>query len=203
MTSVSRETLAALTGSLDQYLRLRELADWLAQSASPLGLTNFPDSSALLTHAVAPAFALPSLLGHAVIGSWAELGPASGALGIALALTQPAAHIDLVDRRDRVTAFLDLTLHRLALPNATARAARLSATTHTPAWTGVCFRALSETHTALRTAAAHAQRWICAWHSASAAGYDLPPPGFACVARCGTLSENLVATLYCREGPTC
>ena len=177
---------------------LAHLADWIAQAAFPLGLTNYASPEDIMRRGVLPAYLLPKLLRREVAGSWAELGPGSGAIGLALACFSPAAHVTLVDRRARVTAYLDVSITRLSLPNATATTIALTSQPG-PSWVGVCFRALAQPPHALQVAAAHARCWICAWHSSGMTAYDCPPKGFVGVARTAALADGLCATLYRRR----
>jgi len=175
--------------------RLQSLADWLSQAAHPLGLTNYASAQEMLTRAILPAAALPALLGAPLSGAWAEMGPGSGALGLALAVVAPAACIELLDRRQRVTAFLDLTIRRFALQNAAATT--LSLPSQGPhRYLGVVFRAFARPTVALQTAREHSRRWVCAWHTPGLDGYDHPPLGLSPVARSLIPAAGLAVTLY-------
>ncbi len=196
---VSRETPFPLPHLPREIaVMLDSLAVWTAERAFPLGLTNYRTPDTVLRDAILPALALSNLLGATPVGPWAEIGAGSGALGLALALTAPAVHVDLVDRRQRAVDFMDLTVRRLVVPNARAVHLDLQPRTRTDRWVGVCFRALAQPGTALALAARHARRWICVWHSPTVAGYSTPPGGFSVASQQATVSPNLVATLYAR-----
>ena len=196
--TVSRETSRAPYSQ--PLASLAPLAAWLAKAAHPLGLTNYKHPDQLLQHALRPALALHDLLGRPPLGAWTEIGPGCGALGLTLALAAPGAHFQLIDRRQRVISFLDLTIARFHIPNARATLAP-AVPDQTPAARpiGVCFRAIAPPAQALSLAAGHACHWICAWHTDTLLDYDVPPPGFDIAGRSRTSSPNLVATLYQRE----
>jgi len=193
---VSRETVPTHPQPAAPEARLLALAEWLAPSAASLGLTNYHTADVLLTDAILPALALRGLLGHAPVGPWVDLGAGSGALGLALALTAPALHMDLLDRRERAAAFLDLTVRRMAIPNARALQRDLQPEAEIPAWVGVCFRAVAPPSEALAMAAAHSRRWVCAWHGPGLRAYRTPPAGFRVAGSSRAPSTNLALTLY-------
>jgi 16S rRNA G527 N7-methylase RsmG len=180
---------------MSEHTQFSALADALLRTAGPLGLTGYGSRSALLSEAIEPALALHELLQGAPIGEWLEIGPGSGACGLGLAIASPTAHFTLADRRARVVAHLDLAIRRLGLPNADAVCADVATLPARRPWSGVIFRALAEPDTAMRLAAQHSKRWICAWHSPAAA-YDSPPAPFRISARVRTCAHRLVATLY-------
>lgn len=195
--AVSRETTAlSLPLSAPQRSRLSALADWVATRACPLGLTTYSHPDQAFREAVAPALALPAMLGYLPVGPWADFGAGSGALGLALASLCPAAHFDLIDRRQRVTAFLDLSIRRLSIPNAYPLLLNITADTYNQQWAGVCLRAFATPAEALLLAAHHARHWICAWHAPHIVQYRTPQPAFRLVCQTPTSSPNLVASLY-------
>ncbi len=194
---VSRETHSALLPlSPDVASGMVALAQWLREAAFPLGLTNYPDADTMLAEAVLPAVALPSAFGRPLSGHWVDLGAGSGAIGLAAAILSPAASVTLVDRRRRAASFLDLTAKRLSLPNVSVLEAAFTADSGPNGFTGVCFRALTAPTHALRIAAAHARRWICAWHAPGLAPYDTPPANFRPVARVPTSTPALLLDIY-------
>jgi 16S rRNA G527 N7-methylase RsmG len=203
--SVSRETLLEQSGLPERiWPELLQLAAWLRDSALPLGLTNFHTAADILQHAMLPARAALSLVPAGLAGPCAELGPGSGALGLSLALLAPAAHFSLVDRRRKVVSFLDVTVARLGIANATAELSNLSREPSLSGyrWTGVCLRAFARPSGALSIAAVHARHWILVFHSEGMAGYDADPAGFRLTARARTTSPGLAASLYVRKaGP--
>lgn len=197
--AVSRETGADTFHLPPSCLkRLDDLARWLATAAHPLGLTGYPDATANLEHGVLPALVLHELLAGGPIGPWLEIGPGSGALGLALSLCSPAAHFSLCDRREKVAAFLDLTIARFGIPNARAIRAHLATDGPSGGFLGVVFRALDSPTHSLSLAAHHARRLVCAWHAPGIGEYAHAPPGFARVKVIPTRSPNLVASLYQR-----
>lgn len=178
---------------------LQRLSVWLAQYAPPTGLIGYHTSSQILEHAVAPACALSRLLGNAPIGTWADIGAGSGALGLAIALLNPGCSVTLVDRRRTATHFADIAARRLRIPNARAITAELPDSRLFHRFSGVCFRAMTDSRTALAIAGGLSSRWICAWHAPGLDAYDAPPGDYAIAARTGELAANLAATLYVRQ----
>lgn len=195
--SVSRETGPPL-GPLSpaDRSRLEALAAWLAERAYPLGLTNFATPEDVLEQALLPARALFSVLPGPLSGRWADLGAGSGALGLTLAILAPLAQFDLLDRRRRVIAFLDLTIRRFRVPNAFAVLADVSTPPPAPPWDGVCLRAVAPGPEGLCLAAPHARRWICSWHGSATAGHDRSPPGFRLVRSVNAGTPSLCASLH-------
>ena len=175
------------------------MAQWLCDTAAPLGLVGYTTAAEIERQALAPALWLPHMLGGHVIGSWLEIGPGSGAAGLMLALASPAAYLHLMDRRERAVAFIDLTIQRFRVRNAVARLQDAARGVPPRAYTGVCFRALTEPTAALALAASLSRRWICAWHAERMAQYDSAPVGFDPVCRYAGGGADLSATLYERR----
>lgn len=173
--SVSRETVVVASSGRDRDL-LRPLAEWLAPRATALGMTTFADPPSFLTNMMLPALALRGWPVAADITSLVELGPGSGGLGLAFAALYPKATVALVDRREKVTSFLDLAAHALALPNVRVRC--MEADTADEAPDLVALRAFDRPARALQLASRWAGVAIGAWHSPGA-DYGTPPPGFS------------------------
>lgn len=199
--SVSRETTDAGQPLHPELMsRLLELADWIARTAYPLGLTNYADAETVLQESVLPTTALLWALPGPLTGAWADIGPGSGALGLTLALLEPAITVDLLDRRERVTAYLDLSLAHLGITNARARQVNLSATKQAPeTYDGVAFRAFGPPAKALALAASLSRTWVCAWHSPQTVAYQSPPEPLTLVSQRPTTSSGLLCTLFRRQ----
>ncbi len=196
---VSRETMAALADLSPAAARaISALADWTASHAAPIGLTNFHTPHQVLTHGIAPAISLAALPNSPPAATWAELGPGSGVLGLTLALLLPDAHVTLVDRRQRVIDYLELTIARAAIANATALLLDPDRDPGAARWDTVLFRALTRPSDALSMASRLATRGICAFHSPTVTAYEAPPAGFARADTQPTLAPNLALTRYHR-----
>ena len=182
---------------------LEAIAGHLFRAAAPLGFTGHSDAFSFLHQGMMPALALSRMFRRPLLGQWLEIGSGSGAIGLSLATMHPAAHFTLADRRERVIAHLDLAVRRLGVPNADILQADLRPGPHARRWLGVCFRALASPREALQLAAHYSSRCICAWHSPRTGRYDVPPSGFHLAARAETCTPGLVATLYCRDRPSC
>jgi 16S rRNA G527 N7-methylase RsmG len=183
----------------DLLKRLQALAQAIAPAAARLGLTNYATADEYLHHAMLPAFALLVALPDGPSGEWAEIGAGSGGLGITLAAAAPTATVHLIDRRERVAAFLDLIIARADLPNVRAIQADLPLRSEPErVYDGIVFRAFPPAARGLRIAARHARSWVAAWHSPDVAAYDDPPPSLSLVARAPTASEGLLMSLFRR-----
>jgi len=196
-SSVSRETtrlVEALRPAIAD--RLRSLSQWIAHHAYPLGFTNYATPDQVLLHGMAPAITIAAHHHPDAFATCAELGPGSGALGLAIATLAPTLHVDLADRRRKVIDYLELAIACNAVPNATALlfdAARPGSQTQ---WDTVCFRALAKPAEALALAAPLARARIFACHSPAVETYRLSPPGFTLLDQRPTAAPNLVLTLY-------
>ena len=104
--------------------RLDELSAWIAHAGVAAGLTGYDTADAVRAQGIAPATAIADRLGCSAFRV-AEIGPGSGALGLALALLRPDSRIVLVDSSARSAAFIDMTARRLRIANAVALRARL------------------------------------------------------------------------------
>ncbi|MCE5217853.1 class I SAM-dependent methyltransferase [bacterium] len=199
--SVSRETIdAGLPLDPAAMSRLRDLAAWIARMAYPLGLTNYGDAETVLQEAILPTVALLPLLPTPLTGSWADLGPGSGAIGLTLALLEPGITVDLLDRRERVIAYLDLSLAHLGISNARARQTDLSVRKPVPGtWDGVAFRAFGPPATTLALAASLSRSWVSAWHSPQTVAYQSPPEPLTLVSQRPTTSPGLLCSLFRRK----
>ncbi len=196
---VSRETMAALADLPPAPARaISALADWTASHAAPIGLTNFHTPEQVLTHGIAPAISLANLQDLPPAATWAELGPGSGVLGLTLALLLPDAQVTLVDRRQRVIDYLELTIARAGIANATALLLDPDRASGAPRWDEVLFRALARPDIALSMAARLAIHGIYAFHSPTVLAYHTPPAGFARADTRPTPAPNLAVTWYHR-----
>lgn len=196
-SSVSRETIALLEALPPAVsASLRSLSEWIAHHAYPLGLTNYSTPEQVLRHAMAPALTIVDHCHAGALATCAELGPGSGALGLALATVAPTIHVDLADRRRKVIDYLELAIACNAVPNASALLFDAARPASQAAWDLVCFRALAKPAEALALAAPLARKRICACHSPAVEAYGLAPQGFAVLEQCPTAAPNLIVTLY-------
>lgn len=104
--------------------RLDELSAWIARAGVAAGLTGYDTADAVRTQGMAPAIAIADRLGCSAFRV-AEIGPGSGALGLALAILRPDSRVVLVDSSARSAALVDMTARRLRIANAVAHRVRL------------------------------------------------------------------------------
>ena len=182
----------------DQAARLHDLAFWLAERASPLGLTNYRTSEAIVSHFLSPTFPLFALAEASLTGPLLDLGAGSGALGFAVAILCPDLAVTLADRRRRAATFMSLTRARLHLINMDVRqvSAEALAKDAPESFRVVCFRALAPAEVALSMAAPllGPGGWVAAWHQADDDGFLNPPGGWTRVATAPTVLPGLAVS---------
>ena len=188
--------------SVAQIEHLEALAQWLAERASALGLSQYRDLPAVLTAALSPPLALLDLLDITTVHHLVDLGAGSGAIGFALALVPPHLSVDFIERSTKAATFLELTAHHLHIANTRviigdARALRSS---YTDTYDLVCFRALTSGRAALELAwpFAHTDGHIAAWHQPDATAVRQPPPPRDRLTTAQTIVPGLVVSLYAR-----
>jgi 16S rRNA (guanine527-N7)-methyltransferase len=182
----------------DQAGRLDDLACWLAERASPLGLTNYGTPEDIVTSFLLPTFSLFTLEKSALAGPLLDLGAGSGALGLTVATLCPDLPVTLADRRSRATTFMSLTRARFHLLNIDVRqvSAERLAKESPASFQIVCFRALAPAEIALRLAAPllGPGGWVAAWHQAEDSHFIDPSEGWERVATAPTILPGLAVS---------
>lgn len=162
--------------------RLNDLCHWMAERAEPLGLTKYATPAEILTHALAPTFALLPHLDDARPLTIAEIGPGSGVQGLALAVLYPDHHLLMVERRRRAVSFLELTRARFALENVSVQQVdcRELAKDRPGTIDVVMFRALATAESALPLVRdlLRSDGFVAAWHRSGDSAFVHPPAGW-------------------------
>ncbi len=184
----------------EQMEQFEVLAEWLAERAAALGLSQYRDVPVVLTAALAPTFALWELMDMGRICRVMDLGAGSGALGLTLAIAQPHLAVDLVDRRAKAATFLELTAQRLGVGNicVICGEARELATSYAHKYDLVCFRALAAAETALGRAYPFLQPegHIAAWHQTDDPAFLKPSLALGRIGTAPTAVAGLAVSLY-------
>jgi 16S rRNA G527 N7-methylase RsmG len=112
-------------GGTPAHGMLSQLADWLAIAGRSTGLTHYSTSELVVTRGMMPAVGIVRVAVESRAGSFAEIGPGSGALGLAVAVALPALPVVLLDRRPKCVTFIETTAARLRLQNVRVQVATL------------------------------------------------------------------------------
>ena len=104
--------------------RIGELAAWIARAGVAAGLTNYGTAAAVRANAIAPADVIAEVIGNAGVRI-AEIGPGSGALGLAIAMLLPGSTVTLLDSSGKSVAFIEMTALRFGIRNAVPKRVRL------------------------------------------------------------------------------
>jgi 16S rRNA G527 N7-methylase RsmG len=104
--------------------RLESLAAWISRAGVAAGLTGYETADAVLSQAIAPAAVIADSVGDGALRI-AEIGAGSGALGLALAILLPSATVCLLDASGRSAVFVEMSIRRLRIHNATTHRVRL------------------------------------------------------------------------------
>ncbi len=184
----------------DQQQRIADVAQWLAERASRLGLSKYADLPSVLSYAMAPALAISDLIKLSKVKRAVDLGTGSGSLGLTLSIIQPFWEVTLMDRSSKVINFLEWTVQRLGVENVTiCQQDAASATTACDVqYDLVCLRAVAPARQALGLAGplAVSGGYVVAWHQAQDEGFCPPHSPLPYIATAPTVVPGLVASLY-------